>query len=72
MSLGEVVSRCRNYVHGNAQRMGLFRADHPPRPDLTANSFPWLPKNKNIRSTPYVEAADLILGGRWTVFALEQ
>lgn len=70
MGASEVLYRLRQTLHAQVERHGFARA-HSSDPSGTAGQ-PWVAAlPRNFDSLPYCSAADDVLSGRFTVFALK-
>jgi len=71
MSGPEAASRLLHLLGRQAERRGLFAASRPRPPDLSRFGRAWLGRPEGLETEAYLEAADKILDGRLSVFALQ-
>jgi len=71
MSLAEILYRARGTALSAAQRINVFTDTQVPHPDLSvASSGRWLRHVEQFDPQLYVDAAEHVLGGHISVFAL--
>jgi len=70
MSGPEAAGRLRDLLRRQAERRGLFTATRPRPPELSRAGRAWLGRPGGLEVGAYLEAADRILAGRLSVFAL--
>ena len=70
MTPAEISHRVVQAAAMRVERLGLTKTVVPV-PDLAVPVKPWVHADAKVDATPYVEAADRILAGRYDVFALE-
>lgn len=70
MNPAEVVYRVEQLVHGKLQTAGFGLARHPAPASGRSGRWLTLPSANMLEATPYMQAADDVLAGRFNVFAM--
>lgn len=70
MDPAEVLYRVEQLAHNKLQTLGIGLARRPAPPGGRAGAWLRLPDPTHINATPYLDAAEAILSGRFDVFAM--
>lgn len=70
MSVPEIGYRGNKAVHSRLQQWGIGAANSVPTPDFDARTDRWFAPSRSISKDRYLVAADQILAGKQSIFAL--